>query len=595
LLLGSQATIAEVLYILILSLVAGSVQFTLSATGELALGQVGVFAAGGYTAAVLTSHYHWNFWLALPLAVVASSLVGLVAASPSLRVGSWSFALTNIFIAVVIVDIVTQLTSITGGADGIAGIPRPSVFGHALTQNDLYVLTLFALLTFLLVSRLLASSTWGYAFSSLQRSAVLADSLGVPRLRVKIVAYTFASAVAGLAGALFSAIDGYISPSAFPLSLSILLVAAMVIGGIETLLGPVVGVIIFQTLPHLTTVVNRYSLLIYGVLLVVVMLVIPEGVVPTVVGAYEHVWARLRIALLGGRRTREAPDRLKSDATGDLSPDGQAEELPTTPAISGVPPPAVFGDLYVEDVSKVFYGVPALRGVSLRARSGAVTAVIGPNGSGKTTLLNVICRFYRVDGGRVRIAERVDVPGGGSASVGRIGRTFQTPIVMGKRSVLDNVMAGAFVSRRATFAESLLHVGRARSDERRARDTAERLLEVVLLRDLGDRAVEGLTLAQQRRLEVARALAMRPTALLLDEPCAGLAGSDVDDFATVLDWVRDAGYAVILVEHNVDLVMQMADEINVLDAGQLIASGAPDDVQNDENVVASYLGAQIDA
>ncbi len=512
--------------------------------------------------------------------------MGLIAASPSLRVGSWSFALTNLFIAIVVVDIISQLTSITGGINGLAGIPRPTVAGQALSQNDLYWLTLTVLVGFLVVTRLLYISSWGLAFSAFQRSTVLADSIAIPRLRVKVITYAFASGMAALAGAIFSTVDGYLSPSAFPLSLSILIVAAIVIGGLENFLGPIVGVALLQVIPDVTTVVNRYSLLIYGVLLIVVMLIIPDGLVPALLNGSRWVWKKLPTQV----RARLSPASPRTAVDAGAVP-ACSETARTSESAVALEAPNRVGPIRVSQVSKAFDGVPALESVDFTAGNGRIAAIIGPNGSGKTTLLNVICGFLRADGGSVSIGERPSV----GSRRGSVGRTFQTPMVIERRSVMENVMAGAFVSRHATFVESALHLGRARGDRRRARALAEDLLSLVELQEMADRRADGLTLAQQRRLEIARALAMRPSALLLDEPCAGLSGTDVEQLAEIMDRIREAQYTVVLVEHNVDLVMLLADEITVLDAGTAIATGTPAEVRENPEVIDSYLGVDFDA
>ena len=393
------------------------------------------------------------------------------------------FVLTNLFIAIVVVDIITQLTSITGGVNGLAGIPRPAVAGHVLTQNDLYWLTLTVLVGFLIVTRLLYGSSWGLAFDAFQRSTVLADSIAIPRLRVKVIAYTFASAIAALAGAIFSTVDGYLSPTAFPFSLSILIVASIVIGGLETSLGPVVGVALLQLIPDVTTVVNRYSLLIYGILLIFVMLLIPEGLVPGVVSLARWVWTR----------TRPVPARPGDRVSGSVGV-RQSEPLvrpgEVTDASVGaiLEAPTLVGAIDVCAVSKLFDGVPALDSVDFRAEAGRISAIIGPNGSGKTTLLNAMCGFLSTDEGTVSV-------GGVSAArsrKGAFGRTFQTPMVIERRTVIENVMAGAFVARSASFVESALHVGRARGDRRRSRVLAENLLSLVGLREEAERTAAGL-------------------------------------------------------------------------------------------------------
>jgi branched-chain amino acid transport system permease protein len=252
--------------------------------------------------------------------------------------------------------------------------------------------------------------------------------------------------------------------------------------------------------------------------------------------------------------------------------------------------------LDVSSVSKHFEGVHALREVSLTARPGQVTAVIGPNGSGKTTLLNIILGFYRLDSGQVRLGT-ADLTGEKPYQVARAGvaRTFQTPVVLPDLSCRQNVMSGAFTHRHATLAEVMTRAPRARRDWREAVRTADELLTFVGLGRHVHEEAGSLTAGQQRLLEIARALALRPSVVLLDEPAAGLVGAEVEALAGVLRRLRDEGMAVVLVEHNVNLVMSVADHVTVLDQGRVIASADPATVQQDPAVLECYLGAAAHA
>ena len=569
--LTDAAFIDKLLYILLLSLVAVSVNFTHSATGELALGQVGVFAAGAYGYAVTTNHYGWNGWLGLAFGTVFAGLIGIIAALPSLRIGSWYFALTSLFIAVVIPDLARQIPSLTGGSDGLAGIPPLVIGSHALTFKDVYGVAVVLVVMLLAALRILTHSRYGLAFDSLRRSPVFATSLGVSVVRTKALAYGFASVVSGLAGGLFAAVNGYVSPDAFPVSLSILVVAGAVVGGQESVVGPVVGVAILQLLPDYTSSVQRYSLLLYGGILVIVMLLVPRGLVPVITDGLRRGWRRI-----GPRRpdTPSASRRLASSSPVDVA-------LPRAQLVT---------DLEVVDVAKAFGGVQALGGISFDAPAGFITAVIGPNGSGKTTLLNLITAVYPRDAGYVRL---------GGVSLARrrhrvaaqgVARTFQTPMIMAERTVVDNVQAGAFLTGRATFLESLLGVGRARAEQRRGRERALALLAEADLLHIAHRDAGEVSLGQQRKLEIVRSLALNPRLLLLDEPCAGLMGREVEELEGLLKRVRDAGYSIVLVEHNMSLVMSLADRVVVLDQGQVIAVGPPDEVQASPEVIAAYLG-----
>jgi branched-chain amino acid transport system permease protein len=245
----------------------------------------------------------------------------------------------------------------------------------------------------------------------------------------------------------------------------------------------------------------------------------------------------------------------------------------------------------VSGVDKHFDGVHALRDVSLLAPPGQITAVIGPNGSGKTTLLNVILGFYRLDAGQVSLDGK-RISGRKPFQIARAGlaRTFQTPVVLPEHTCRENVMSGAFTTRRATLAEVLLRAPRARRDWQDAEREADRLLRFVGLGAHIHAAGGSLTAGQRRLLDIARALAPRPSVLLLDEPAAGLVGVEVEALAQVLRRLRDAGHVVVLVEHNINLVMAVADRVTVLDRGQVIASADPATVQQDPAVLDCYLG-----
>jgi branched-chain amino acid transport system permease protein len=577
LLLGDAILIRRLVFVLVLSLVAISLDFTYSFTGELALGQVGVYAAGAYAAAVLMTRYHLSFWAAAGPAALVAAVVGLLAASPGLRVGSWYFALTSLFIAVVIPDVITQMSGLTGGSDGLAGIPRPSLFGHQLGMTGLYILLVVLLLILYVMLRNLAGSLWGLAFSSVQRSSHYATSIGISILRVKVFTYALAAVVAGLAGAVFGTIDGYLSPATFPLSLSVLILAGLVIGGMGTFAGAIIGVGFLQLLPDFTSAVQRYSLLLYGGLLVGFMLVVPNGVVTTV----------------GGFARRLLPHTRLAASKRDVSPDADHDATPDPWTLRGPLQPAT---LHVSGVSKSFGGNRALMDVSLVARPGTVTAIIGPNGSGKTTLLNVVCAVYPRDGGDVRLESlALHARRPNAVAEAGVARTFQTPIVVGGRSTLENVMCGSFMHRKSSMLGCLLGIRRARTDRSDAQFTSAALLALVGLQPQAARDATELTLGQQRRLEIARALATQPTVLLLDEPCAGLIGSEIDEIAEVLDGLRQANFTVVLVEHNVQLVMEVADNIVVLDQGRLLASGTPAEIAANELVIASYLGEGLNA
>jgi ABC-type branched-subunit amino acid transport system ATPase component len=248
--------------------------------------------------------------------------------------------------------------------------------------------------------------------------------------------------------------------------------------------------------------------------------------------------------------------------------------------------------LQANTVTKRFGGLVALDAVSLSIERGEIHGLIGPNGSGKTTLLNMLSGYYRVDDGQIRLDEE-DLSQKTVQQRARlgVGRTFQTPRVLGALSVLDNVMLGCWRDVRASFVETAFALPGTRREEAAMRRQAEELLHGVGLGSALGRQASLLEHAEQRFLEIARALAMRPRFLLLDEPAGGLTEAEIEHLADIVRTLRGCGLGVLLVEHHTDFVFRICDRVTTLDRGRLIAHGAPDIVRNDPEVIRVYLGA----
>jgi branched-chain amino acid transport system ATP-binding protein len=258
----------------------------------------------------------------------------------------------------------------------------------------------------------------------------------------------------------------------------------------------------------------------------------------------------------------------------------------------GSPLPA----LHLRSVTKRFGGLVAVDGLSLTVRQGQVKALIGPNGAGKTTVFNVVTGVYRADAGEVWVGPKLAsrLPSHRVAQLG-VARTFQNVELFGNMSVLENVMVGAHTQSRAGLISTSLRLPAMRAEERRLANWARECLHLVGLGNLEpDREASGLAFGEQRLLEMARALAARPRLLLLDEPAAGLSSAETVRLAELVTRIRDLGVTVLLVDHDMEFVMQISDEVAVLDHGERIAEGTPREVQRDERVIAAYLGEETD-
>ena len=251
--------------------------------------------------------------------------------------------------------------------------------------------------------------------------------------------------------------------------------------------------------------------------------------------------------------------------------------------------------LEVNDLTKTFGGLRAVDRVTFEVPAGGLSALIGPNGSGKTTLFNLITKLYRADAGEVRIfGTPIAEAGDWRIAASGVVRTFQTARVFPGMTALENVLAGAHRHVRSPAWHQMLWLGRARDEERALAAQAETLLELVGLSQFRDTAATDLPMGAQKLLEVVRALMAKPRLLLLDEPAAGLNDGETAELALLLRAVRDSGVTLLVVEHNMSLVMGVADEVIVLDAGAVVARGTPAEIQRNPRVIEAYIG-QVEA
>ncbi len=527
------------------ALVGIGLNVLLGLAGQMSFGHVGFYALGAYVVAVLTVTLKWSFWIAMPLAGTLAALCGALLALPAVRVRGPYLAMVTIAFAFIVEQLAVEWRGVTGGQNGIMGIGQPALFGLALGERGLALLAIVVAGLATLGFRWLSLSRLGAAMRAVRDAELAAESIGLDPVRIKTIAFALSAGCAGVAGGFFAPLSGFVTPSSFGFSQSILFVLVVIIGGTASVAGPLLGALIVVLLPEALAGLAEYRLLFFGALLLLVLWLAPDGIA----GALGRRW---RLML------------------------GSADSpwLATAEAVEvQLPPPLHRSGLQVEGLGIQFGGLRAVHAVALQAKPGAVTSVIGPNGAGKTTLLNMLGGFYRPDSGRIVLGER-ELQGLPAWRVARAGvaRTYQTTQLFGSMSVLDNLLIATA------------------SDAADARGFAAALLHFVGYRgDAGLLAGE-LPHVDRRLVEIARALAMQPTLLLLDEPAAGLSRADKQTLASLLRRIADSGVCVVLVEHDMQLVMGISDHIVVLDAGLRIAAGAPEQVRQDAAVRKAYLG-----
>jgi len=527
----------------------------LGLTGQISLGHVGFYAIGAYTVGILTTSTAVGFWPTLLIAGVVAGAAGALLAIPALRVRGPYLAMVTIAFGFIVEQGAAEWSDLTGGWNGLVGIPMPSLFGFDFGQREIaiFVVLLTAFVLFLYAR--LASGPWGKAMRAIRDSETAAQSIGLDPILLRATAFSLSAALAGIAGGVFAAMSSFISPESFPFFESILFLLVVMIGGADTVLGPIVGAVIVVLLPEMLSWLAEYRLLLVGALLLVVLRLAPGGIV----GLVSDVLRKRR------------PTRAATSAEGD------------PPFLKEAPPART---LAAQGLSISFGGVRAVQDVTFEAKPGGITSIIGPNGAGKTTALNLVAGFYRPDSGSVRLGGD-DLTGKRAHRVARAGvaRTYQTTQLFERMSVRDNLL---IAMRRGQ--PPVLSVF-ASDDSRERLDAAEALLGFVGYKGDPHTPAGGLAHVDKRLVEIARALALKPDAILLDEPAAGLGDEDTRNLGTLLRRIARLGRAVILIEHDMSLVMGVSDCVVVLDAGRGIASGAPAEVQRNADVLKAYLGA----
>jgi len=561
----------QVILTLLLALIVSGLNLNLGYAGELAMGHIAMYAAGAYTAGLISKIGITEIWAQLLAGALAALVVGLVSGIPGLRLGGWSLAMTSFFLILLIPDVLSIFKESTGGRNGLTGIAIPTLFGEPVTENQYYILVVVIAILWFAFMRNVVVSRHGTAFQVLKQSPVLASSVGISVFRMKLSAYALGAIPAGLAGVLFANLDMFISPEAFTFTVAMTVLAASVFGGSASVYGALVGAGVLQFGLNQATNFQEYGLIITGGFLLFGGVLFSGGIA----GVAQKIVRKL--------------DYKAAEQVGRSKGNSAENAVAEVEVLQGA-------NLSVQTVSKAFGGNKALSQVSLEAKPGAVTAIIGPNGSGKTTLLNMISGYYETDEGVIALDD-LQIQGLPSYKVARSGvsRTFQTPNIPKNLSVIETVESGRYSTQRASILQAVLRTPKFRRIRREDRSEAQRVLNLVGLGSQLNADADSLPLGNRRLLEVARSLIGSPKVILLDEVASGLDEDELDVLADLILRLREAGLTVVIVEHNFQLVLRLADVIYVLAQGSVMAHGAPAEIEKNPRVMEEYLGIVSDS
>ena len=512
-------------------------------------------------------------WVGLALGLVLTFVVAWGLGSVTLKLSghylplctmAWSLSLYYLF----------GNMQFLGGQTGITGVPPLTIVGYSLADpRVLGVLIWAVLLVSMWLMNNLLDSREGRAIRALKGGRVMAESMGVDTAHYRIKLFVLAALLAAVSGWLYAHMQRFVNPSPFNLNIGIEYLFMAVVGGAGHLWGAVLGATVItllkqklqDVLPSLLGTSGNFEVVVFGLLMIFVLQRFAEGMWPTL--------QRLSNRLL--RPSKVSPPKSAA-----------VLEQRTLPASGSV-------ILEAKNVTKRFGGLVANNDVSMRIKAGEVHALIGPNGAGKSTFFNMISGVDDPTEGDVRLMDKVmgKSPSRDFAALG-LGRTFQHVRLLGQRSVVENVALGAHRRAHKGWIASMLRLDRG--EEAALLAEARRQIDRCGLGAFADVPAASLALGQQRIVEIARALAGQPAVLLLDEPAAGLRHLEKRALADLLTQLRAEGLGILVVEHDMEFVMNLADRITVLEFGTVIAEGTPTEIQNNQRVLDAYLGGADD-
>ena len=557
-----------IVLILVIICITGMTLLTRYA-GVVSLGHSAFYALGAYLSAILTVRLHFNPWLAMVIAAGVTMVCAYLFAIPFLKLRRAYLAMATLGLGQVAFLLAKDMTEVTGGVSGIPGIPYFSLGGYVIREDwQLFYLYGCFMIFFIFLARNVEETRLGRAYQAIRTNETAAKAMGINVQWELARVFCFSALVSSLAGSMLAHFITFISPESFTIDFSFTLLIIVIIGG-ANIWGTLVTAVVLICFSELFRGFQDLSLGFYGLLLIVALFLFPDGLGSVL---FPRTAQRRESSIQAPAPINVGLNLQKGDA-GDKT-------LKREKAI-----------LELHSVSKSFGGTQALSDVSISVQQKKIMGIIGPNGAGKTTLLNVINGFINPQQGKV-IFREMNVTRKAPHEMAKLGlgRTFQLINLFKGMTVIENIMVGCHLKGQAGIFLAGLNIGKPRLEEKTIHDTAMKSLEFLGLTNRAYDLVENLSYGEQKLVELARALAMEPELLVLDEPAAGLNSAETENLSDILCRIRDRGTTIVLVEHNMPLVMSISDSVFVLDFGYGIAFGSPEEVCKNEKVINAYLG-----
>ena len=571
--------------ILVLGLFGIGFDILFGYTGLLSFGQAAFFGTGGFLAAYLvTNNIIGNVMLGLLIGTLGAAAIGILVGVVALRRTGIYFAMITVAIAEMFFFIENSpLSSYTGGENGISGVPTPNLFGwHVHSGWSMYTFLGICYLLGIVLARRIVASPVGSILMAIRDNPIRARALGHDIGRYKLLAFTIAAAYAGLAGGLLGVLQGFMPPDAFTFDTSGELVMQTVIGGAGTLFGPLVGAAVWLYLRDFLQSgmgLGAAWKLVLGLVFVLLVTFLRRGIIGGL---------RDAVALIGRRAPAAEPPQEAAPLDDRAEAAAIFAALPQRRAASASVGPV----LDVRGLTKRYGGLLANADIDFTVNEGELRAVIGPNGAGKSTFFKMLTCEVAPTSGSIAFHGH-DITGKGVTEVCQLGLTksYQVNQLFTKLTVRHNLAIAALAEARGAFRMDLLR----RADS--VPGLAERIEQTMALTDLSARAdtpVADLAYGEKRRLEIGLSLATAPSLLLLDEPLAGMSPRERMETVKLLKAIR-RGRTLIVVEHDMDAIFELAERITVMYEGRILAEGTPAEIQRNALVQEAYLGGELAA